>query len=113
MIKNFFKLPPPQADPRPTLNDWLSHDGNRQGLAAILADPVFRAAMAFVEEDFRVKLGDLCGPKALLAEEVVRKAAMHAAIPEARDALKKIVLRPMDSTTGDPEPWAHITPDNK
>lgn len=107
------ELPRPNAARvHPTLKAWLSEEKTQERLAALIVDPVFNAFCYYLTEGMKVQPEDMAGPKALLSEEIVRKAAMHTGACQIIPAIKRLLAA---NTSGTPTPagWEHLHPNNQ
>jgi hypothetical protein len=81
---------------------------SRERLRSILADPVFLAAMAVVQEDCRVKQSDLDKYPDLV---VTRRTAYHSGVSEVCEKLRYLSRRKHteDNPEEEEEPFDYLT----
>ena len=80
---------------------------SRERLRIILADPVFLAAMAVVQEDCRVKQPDF---DKLLDPVLTRRTAYHAGVSEVAEKLRRLSRANHNEGFADEEePFEYLT----
>ncbi len=99
---------PKQARSHPSLEWWLGQPENVIRLKAILADPVFMAACAYVEGTLDVTPDDLIGTKAALPEVIVRKASLAAGFKSFVATITALPNFRKQQASDVPQPWEHI-----
>jgi len=80
---------------------------SRERLRSILADPVFLAAMAVVQEDCRVKQPDLDKYPDLV---VTRRTAYHSGVSEVAEKLRRLsrMKHAEDTSEDEEEPFDYL-----
>jgi hypothetical protein len=82
---------------------------SRERLRGILADPVFLAAMAVVQEDCRVKQPDL---DRLIDLTLTRRTAYHSGVSEVPEKIRYLSRKKHagDTSEEEEEPFEYLTP---
>jgi hypothetical protein len=95
----------------------LTHDRNlklldtlasRETLRAIIADPVFIAAMSVIQEECRVTKSDL---DKHIDAVLTRRTAYHSGVSDVPDSLRSLLSRSTADVPEDEEPFDYITPE--
>jgi len=95
----------------------LTHDRNlklldtlesRERLRAILADPVFIAAMSVIQEECRVSKADL---DKQIDAVLTRRTAYHSGVADVPGNLRALLSRSTAEVPQDEDPFDYLTPE--
>ena len=81
---------------------------SRETLRAILADPVFLAAMAVIQEECRVTKSDL---DKQIDAVLTRRTAYHSGVADVTANLRALLTSRGGATVEEEEPFDYLTPE--